>query len=48
MKIKNVGYVLLTTIRKARNHCQDVYHCATIRKARNDYQDVDHCQEDNW
>ena len=27
-----VGSVLLTTIRKARNHCQDVDHCTTIRK----------------
>ena len=26
--------MLLTTIRKARNHCQDVDHC----------QDEDHCQ----
>ena len=48
MKIKNVDCVLLTTIKKARNHYQDVDHCTTIRKARNDCQDVDHCQEDNW
>ena len=40
--------VLLTTIRKARNHCQDVDHCTTIRKGRNDCQDVECCQEDNW
>ena len=36
MKIKNVDCqcVLLSTIRKARNHCQDVDHCTAIRKAR--------------
>ena len=44
MKIKNVDCVI--TIRKARNHCQDIDHCTTINKARNDCQDVE--QEDNW
>ena len=48
MKIKFVDCVLLTTIGKARNHCQDVDHCTTFRRARNDCQDVEHCQEDNW
>ena len=38
--------VLLTTIRKASNNCQDIDQCTTIRKARIDYQDVE--QEDNW
>ena len=47
-KLKNVDCALLITIRKARNHCQDVDHCTTIGKARNDCQDVEHCQEDNW
>ena len=47
LKINNVDCVLLTTIRKARKHCQDVDHCTTVRKARNDCQDVEHCQEDN-
>ena len=45
---KKVDCVLLTTIRKIRNHCQDVDHCTTIRKASNDCLDVEHCQEDNW
>ena len=30
MKIKNVDRVLLTTIRKAKNHCQDVDHCILL------------------
>ena len=47
MKIKNVDCVLLTTIIKARNYCQDVDHCTTIRKARNDCQDVERCQDGN-
>ena len=43
-KLKNVDCVLLTTITKTRNHCQDVDHCTTIRKASNDCQDVEHYQ----
>ena len=39
--------VLLTTMRKARNNCQDVDHCTTIRNAKNDCQDVEHCQDGN-
>ena len=38
MKIRMWTVVLLTTIRKARNHCQDVDHC----------RDEDHCQYNLW
>ena len=40
MKIRTWTVVLLTTIRKARNHCQDVNHCQY-------HVGIDHCQTGN-
>ena len=40
MKIKKKWSLLLTTIRKARNHCQDVDNCQY-------HLGIDHCQDGN-
>ena len=46
MKIRMWTVVLLTTIRKARNHCQDVDHCRDEDHSQYHLR-IDHCQTGN-
>ena len=46
MKIRMWTVVLLTTIRKARNHCQEVDHCRDEDHCQYHF-GIDHCQTGN-